>query len=412
MPQPSGGEIIQKSEFKSNARLRILYVATKPAYPPQDGGRLLIWNTLTELASRGHRITFVAPDLGGDGEIPRQHFKSVCESVQLVPGRPSPLWSSALRAAITRQPMSVLRHTHRAVQKSIRDELARCDYDVIHAEQIQAYYNLPRATDLPPVVLRAQNVESELWRMVAFRKPRAAWIVRDEARKMAAFEASAVKSAAATVVLTQPDAQTLGGGAGPESRRISVVRPPFPSRLPSCDEPLDGDPPVVLVTGGWLPNRDSLAWFRRDVWPAIRSANPGARAHIFGAAGQANDPSISFHASPTDCARLFRPGSILAVPLRIASGIRMKILEAWARGIPVVATPTAVRGLDDVGRRAFLLARDGAEFGEAISRFREDPKLANDVIVAGRTALNLEFQPHRSAEQLESIYRKAISDLS
>jgi len=402
----------QDSARASNGRLRILYVATKPAYPPRDGGRLLIWNTLTELASRGHRITYVAPDLGHDTAIPRRHLEEVCETVNLVSARPRSLWYSAAAAAVTRKPLSMVRHFHRAVQSAIEDELDRQRHDVIHAEQIQAFSNLPANGDRPPLVLRAQNVESELWRMVSLHMPRAAWIARDEARKMAALEAVAVRRSGATIVLTHTDAETLGGGTGPKARRISVVRPPFPTTLPSCEEPLAGDPPVVLVTGGWLPNRDSLEWFLREVWPAILEANPAARAHIFGGSQPDAGPSVAFHPSPPDSVRLFRPDSVLVVPLRIASGIRMKILEAWARGVPVVATPTAVRGLDDVGGNALLLAGNGAEFGEAIARLRQTSGLREELVDSGRRTLALQFKPNYSADRLEEVYRKVIAELT
>ena len=401
----------RETPAKSNDGLRILYVATKPAYPPMDGGRLLIWNTLTELASRGHRVTYIAPDLGEETSVPRQHLERVCESVHLVPARPAVLWWSAAKAMMTRKPLSVLRHTHRAVQRAIANQLTRQSPDVIHAEQIQAFYNVPQSENRSPVVLRAQNVESELWRMVATRKPHAAWIARDEARKMAAFEARAVRNAAATIVLTQPDADSLAGGAGPSARGISVVRPPFPSTLPSSAERLTGNPPVVVLTGNWLPNRDSVAWFLQEIWPAILGANPGAHAHIFGGRPRAPGAAITFHPSPNDSTRLFCPGSVLAVPLRIASGIRMKILEAWARRVPVVATPTAVRGRDDVGENAFLLARDGAEFGDAVARLRKNPELKQSLVEAGHSALALQFQPHQVADNLETAYRRAISGI-
>jgi hypothetical protein len=305
--------------------------------------------------------------------------------------------------------MSVLRHTHRAVQTALSELLREQSFDVVHAEQIQAFYNLPPMDGRPPVVLRAQNVESELWRLVALRKPRLAWIARDEARKMAAFEARAIRTAAATVVLTHPDAETLGGGAGAAARRITVVRPPFPPALPWSDEPLEGDPPVVVLTGGWLPNRDSLTWFLEEIWPGILGANPGAHAHIFGGDQATAAPSVSWHPAPADSSRLFRPGVVLAVPLRIASGIRMKILEAWARRVPVVATPKAVRGLEDIGRDGYLLASNGAEFGSAVERLRRSPTVAQELIAAGRQTLADHFRPEISAGMLEVVYREAIA---
>ncbi len=101
---PHRGDMIDDGSTARLDRLRILYVATKPAYPPQDGGRLLIWNTLTELAARGHRVTYVAPDLGSDSAVPRQHLETVCESVHLVPARPSSMWWAAAAALIARKP--------------------------------------------------------------------------------------------------------------------------------------------------------------------------------------------------------------------------------------------------------------------------------------------------------------------
>lgn len=398
----------QENETTSSGGLRILYVATKPAYPPQDGGRLLIWNTLNELSKMGHRITYVAPDLGTDTAVSRQKLSTVCEQVCLVPARPSGMASSAVSAMLTRSPLSVVRHTHRAVQNVVAEELGRQPFDVVHAEQIQAFCNLERFDRHPPVVLRAQNVESQLWRMVSFRKPLMSWIARDEARKMARFEARAIRTASATIVLTQTDAETLAGGVGAPARRISVIRPPFPATLPRFEEPLPGDPPVVLLAGGWLPNRDSVTWFLQGVWPEVLVSNPGAHLHIFGENQKTSGHACTHHSSPLDSTRLFRPHSVLVVPLRIASGIRMKILEAWARGVPVVATPTGVRGLEDVGKDAYLLARDGPGFGAAIKRLRNSRKVARGLVDAGRTTLAEHFNPRRAAEDLTAVYRDAV----
>jgi glycosyltransferase involved in cell wall biosynthesis len=65
---------------------------------------------------------------------------------------------------------------------------------------------------------------------------------------------------------------------------------------------------------------------------------------------------VETHPAPADSREAFAPGAILVVPLRIASGIRMKILEAWARGLPVVATPEAAAGLEAEDGRELLLA--------------------------------------------------------
>ncbi len=77
---------------------------------------------------------------------------------------------------------------------------------------------------------------------------------------------------------------------------------------------------------------------------------------------------------------LFPEGAILVVPLRIASGVRMKILEAWARGVPVVATQEAVAGLGVEDGAGYLVAGDGMEFSSAIRRIHKQPLLRKQLI--------------------------------
>jgi len=386
--------------------MRVLFIATKAPFPTSDGGRLLMWNTLKELSSRGHRVTFVAPDLGATRQGAVEHIARFCRP-RLVPCRPGRLLPSAIRAQLTRQPMSVLRHTHKALQKVIREELDQREYDIIHAEQVQSIFNIPARVKRPPIVLRAQNVESHLWRMVGGVRPRFGWIARDEARKMAAAEARAVRTASTTVVLTGRDGEALAGGLGMRANRIHIIPPPFPSDLSPGSEKLPGAPPLLLLGGGWLPNRDSISWFFDSIWDDVRRENPKAHAHVFGCDARPSTPATSWHPSPSDSRHIFCNGAILVVPLRIASGIRMKIIEAWARGIPVVATPEAVRGLEAGNGRELLLAQNGHEFASAIRRLNEETGLRLQLTEAGRNMVATRHDPAHIVSLLEETYQAA-----
>lgn len=367
-----------------------------------------MWNSIVRLAARGHRITFVAPVFSLDHRESVDHLSKYCEAVHLVSARKGFLTPSLISTVFTGQPVSIIRHSHRAVRKLIAGAIARETYDVIHAEQVHAMVNLPRSGALPPVVLRAQNVESQLWRMVARIKPRVAWLARREARRMAAHEAKALSLTATNIALTEHDGAILGGALGMAARRIRVIPPPFPSPLSKAEEPLDGDPAIVLVTGSWLPNWDSTGWFITSIWDEIRRFSPAAKVYVFGSRAPRQAPAVRWQEMATDSISLFRPGSILVVPLRIASGIRMKILEAWARGIPVVATPEAVSGLDGTDGEEFLLARDGPEFAAAIQRLRQEPELGQKLVKGGRSALAARFEPDMVASMLEETYIEAV----
>jgi hypothetical protein len=395
------------NDRRANGPLRILFVATKPPYPPSDGGKLLIWNTLKDLARRGHEITFVAPNLGDTTPEAVEQISKHCRP-RLVSCRPGRLLPSLVKAQFSHRPLSILRHCHSALRHTVHEELAQGSFDVVHVEQVQSFFNLPNGNSRPPVVFRAQNVESNLWRMVAGVRPKVSWIARREARKMAAVEARAVHSAASTIVLTRPDGEALAGGVGMRAAHIRLIPPPFPADLPPADGTLSGDPALVLLGGGWLPNKDSIRWFFDSIWNDVCRVNPQAKTHVFGDDPTPPMPSIIRHRSPADSRDIFCEGAILVVPLRVASGIRMKILEAWARGIPVVATPEAASGLDARNGEEVLLAGNGAGFAESIARLQKEPALRQRLVDSGRKVLAARHCSDYVAGLLEETYREAI----
>ncbi len=368
-----------------------------------------MWNTLTGLSHRGHHVTFIAPDLRTKSLDSEEMELENCRS-RLVGCRPGRLIPSVLRALATGRPLSILRHTHRALRNVVKEEIARGNFDIVHGEQVQSVFNIPEDPLTPPVVLRAQNVESHLWRMVARTKPSYALMARREARKMAVTEAQAIQGAAATVVLTRRDGLALAGGVGMQQKRVHHIPPPFPAKLPGNPEILPGDPAIFLLGGGWLPNRDSITWFFDSIWGSITEALPKTQVHVFGEDGSLDSASISWHPSPDASSKLFHQSSVLIVPLRVASGIRMKILEAWSRGTPVIATPEAVEGLDAKEGNDVLLARNGPEFAAALTRLHTEEGLRQRIVDGGRQNLTERHDPDETCAQLEGVYREAIGE--
>lgn len=394
--------------------MRILVVATKAPWPAVDGGRLLLALTLEALVAAGHRLALVAPVDPGrfDPAEVGAALAPLCEP-HLVAVRPTGRLASLARSRVTGTPLSVARHTLPAVRREVlrvlREAAAGEGFDVVHAEQLQA---VPQAVALGvSLVLRAQNVESDLWGAASRRRGGLAGrLLASEARRLAAFEGDAVRRAAATVALTAADAARLAELAG-AGARVHAIAAPFPAHLPAGSTALFGDPPVVVLgSAGWLPNADSAAWFAGAVWPEVRRQLPAAVLHLFGEPGAAAaGAGVVGHPPPSDSAEAFAPRSILAVPVRIASGVRMKVLEAWARGVPVVATPEAVAGLDAEHGREVLVAQDPAEFAAALARLHREPALGRALIAAGRAALAARHEPAAVAARLTAIYQEALS---
>lgn len=419
--------------------MRLLWIATKPPLPPIDGGRLVAATTLTALVEQGVEIDLVAPvprsesPAGGPAEA--TELSTFCHP-HLIPVSRRGKVAALLRSALSRRPFSIVRHEHEAVRRQVAELVASRGYDAVHVEQVQALAQTePALRRGLPVVLRAQNVESDLWRWDArggagqgtageavetFGDIGAAdaggalsrWARRGmawEARRLAAFEGWAVRRVTTTVTLSPRDAERLRELAGAEAHVVAVP-PPFAATLPAGGRSLPGEPPLILIgSGGWLPNRDANRWFLSAVWQEIRARVPEAVLHLFAPAGERPPVpvGVAAHDPPADSTDAFAPGGILVVPLRVGSGVRMKILEAWARGLCVVATPEAVAGLEARDGHELLVARDAAGFAAAIRRLAEDSALRGSLIAAGRRALTEYHDPASVARRLVDLYATA-----
>jgi hypothetical protein len=396
--------------------MKILVVATKAPWPPVDGGRLLLRNTLDGLAATGCRTTLVAPvdPARFDLDAVREALAGCCEP-RLVPvssGGRTPSPAALVRAIVDGTPLSIVRHALPAVRREVQRTLDAEQFDLVHVEQLQALTQAePAFEGGVPVVLRAQNVESDLWREAArrargWRRP----LLALEARRLARWEGEAVRRAATTLALTEEDATRLRSLGGPDAD-VAVLRAPFPELPSVAGDPLSGDPAVVVLgSGGWMPNEDSVSWFLGAVWPVVLAAMPGAVLHLFGAAPPRQLPAaVVRHPAPEDSAEAFRPGSLLAVPLRIASGVRMKVLEAWSRGVPVVGTPAALAGLDVEEGGEALVAEDALSFAGALTRLHREPGLAARLVAAGRQARCERHNPSRLTSELLAAYARAVA---
>ena len=384
--------------------MRILWVVTKTPWPARDGGRVVVVDTLRALRAAGHECVVVSPfdPAREDGPGVTGALRDVCEPHLIAsPRRGMPGWLAGARAL----PLSIARHVRPAVRRSVERLLGERRFDVVHAEQLQALPQCePARGHSVPIVLRSQNVESDLWSSLAISWPLLGPLVRRESARLARYEGHAVRRVAAAVALSERDAGRLRALSG---RRAGIehVAAPFPAELPAAGARLAGEPAVVVLTSAWLPNRDGARWFCRSVWPEISARCPRAILHLFGPVrGVASGGTIVVHDAPADSREAFPPGAILAVPLRMASGVRVKILEAWARGVPVVATPEAAAGLDASDGKEILIAPDPPGFVTAITRLHGDASLGLALVEAGRRQRVARHDPALVAGRLGRVY--------
>jgi glycosyltransferase involved in cell wall biosynthesis len=130
----------------------------------------------------------------------------------------------------------------------------------------------------------------------------------------------------------------------------------------------------------WPPNVEGIRWFVSEVWPILSRLRPQARVEILGRGegslrtlARRGPPGLSFLGEGADTRPLWRRAAVAIVPLLTGGGTRLKILEAAACGVPVVATPVGAEGLDFADGPEIAIASAAPEFAAAIARLLADP---------------------------------------
>lgn len=155
------------------------------------------------------------------------------------------------------------------------------------------------------------------------------------------------------VVLSEKDRAIL-----PRPDRASIVYPPIADGIAAVADPLthaDSRPQNVMFVGPlWRePNREAVNWLIDDVWPIVRRAAPEAQLLIAGTLPDVIEPLVSHGPGVTylgfvdDLDGLYAQTSVLAAPLRKGAGVKFKVVEAIARGVPTALTSVAAEGIGD-----------------------------------------------------------------
>lgn len=370
--------------------MNILFVSPFAPYPPDEGGRRRVFHLLEHLRQR-HQVTLVTYDRGEKGATPAglRHVR--------VPYTPQARqrWRRTLRLLST-MPDLAAKATRREMRAALRQELTH-HTDLVWLEESPLLPNLPPTG--VPVIIGEQNIESELWRAsVGHDTPRA----RYELKRLRAFEDRAWRRAAAVAVVSDHDAAIVR--ARVPAAKISVIANGVETTSFTPQRNPNG--PLLLVGPlGHAPNRDGLAWFLRELWPLLHARPPQPTALIAGKGSEALTglpPGVQALGRVDDIRAVYRRGSLLLVPLLSGGGSRLKILEAWASGLPVVSTTAGAAGLREAADH-LVLADNPAAFADAVQRLLTNPMKAELLAQGARQFVEQHYSWQATLAPLERL---------
>ncbi len=165
---------------------------------------------------------------------------------------------------------------------------------------------------------------------------------------------------------------------------------------------------LFLASEDHLPNKDALEWLLAKIWPEILRQLPLARLVVIGQWSEAAKSKyaasgVEFAGFVKSLASVLR-GGIMLVPLRIGSGIRVKIMVAMAQGAPVVSTSVGSEGMPVRDGEELLVRDDAFEFAAAAVQLAKDAEFCKRLAMAGQAAISKFYSPERVRQQRNEIY--------
>lgn len=175
---------------------------------------------------------------------------------------------------------------------------------------------------------------------------------------------------------------------------------------------------MIFVGALWFePNAEALRWLVKDVLPEVRRVEPEVSLIVAGR-GPLSDglpellsgPGIEVHDSPVSLEALYARASLSLAPLFTGGGTSIKVLESLAYGVPVVATPVAVRGLGLEAGRHLAVAGSAQDFAAACADLLRNPERARDMADAGRTEVTRRFTWEATGSAARDAVRSLLRD--
>jgi len=160
----------------------------------------------------------------------------------------------------------------------------------------------------------------------------------------------------------------------------------------------------------WPPNVNGVRWFARNVLPIIHRDVPAARFVIAGKNPPAEiqalaaDPRVEVTGYLADPLPYLEATDVFVVPLHAGGGMRVKILDAWLWGLPVVSTTLGAEGIALRDGENILLADDPPAFAAACVRLLTDPALNLRLGAAGRRWVEEQYGWQAVYRRVDEVY--------
>ena len=295
------------------------------------------------------------------------------------------------------------------------EQIMRGKFDLIWTYADQAFLCLPdvyvRASTVVADLLDFEvDRDIQLARLSPSHRTVRTLLARFDGRALRRTLHRIVSTADRAVISSDVDRRRLG------SPQVSVLPNAYDLKGPPVGRTDHVGAPVYLFVGllGYGPNRDAVNWLVEEVWPEVLKERPDAQLRIVGRGlseqPEYDLPGVTMVGEVPFMEPELSEASASLAPIRIGSGSRIKILEAWAHGVPVISTSIGAEGLRAEHEHNLLIGDTPLAFAECMLRVGSDQELSDRLATNGRETWSMFYDRAAFSNAVATVANSAMSN--
>lgn len=377
---------------------RILFLTHQLPYPPISGGVIKSLKLVEYLSAR-YDVQIISLQKENDVEFVKE-FQATVSPAEFysVPIHIPRSAVNYLRSLILRIPLSVYRNKTLEMKLMVEKKIDKVD--VVFVDHFVMFQYVPKHFS-GRVVLHQHNAEYIMWQGFSEleKNPFLKLAAYVESKRIKSYEKKICRCS--DVVLAAPnDIENLSS--------IGISKKHFIETLHLGDEELLCAPDISFQQTGlsllfigsldWEANRSGLLWFLQEVWPILTDRYQDLKFVIIGRNPGKNLQQevkqlqrVELLGFVDDVESFYAQSRVFLAPLLFGSGIKVKIVNALYRGIPVSTTSVGAEGLDVISGNEIFIANKAGEMAKQIGILLEDEAKWTKFRNAGRALVRKKY---------------------
>jgi glycosyltransferase involved in cell wall biosynthesis len=355
--------------------MNILQISPQTSYPYDSGGRLSIYGITKSLAEKGHKITFVTYITDYPKQEHINELKKICEPIFIKKNTKNNLFGAFINL-FSSVPYNISKYYSKELKIFLQDFLSKNEIDIVHIDHLHMSWTVDVIKKIKniPVVLREHNLEMKI--MERFGEVELNFILKAfskiQYKKFLKYEPQQCKKFDKCVMITKEDQSALLSLSS--DIKTSVIPAGVDNKI-LLFESNNIIPHSIYHIGSleWEPNYNGLMYFISEIFPEIIRKFPDTKLYIYSKGveklilNESIKKNIVLCGYVDDIWKEVMDKQIMVVPLKVGSGMRIKIIEMLAAGKIVVSTSIGKEGIEVENGKHILIADDSKSFVKVIS---------------------------------------------